>query len=149
VRISIPVLATIFGSAVCVIDQSIKWYSLNHLQKIGDAFDSGAFAFILHKNYGIAFDISLPLPITLAISALIILAIARFAILNRKNQPTRSAFAILVIAGALGNLLDRAVLGYVVDYALLFERSFVNLSDALIAFGIIGIAFSLSKKQNA
>lgn len=57
---------------------------------------------------------------------------------------SRLGFA-LVLAGAVGNLIDRVRLGYVIDFALVHTPSFswtfavFNLADAFITVGAIAI----------
>lgn len=64
------------------------------------------------------------------------------------------AFAYaLVLAGALGNLLDRVTLGYVVDFVLMhaYGWSFpaYNLADVCITFGVAFWIWSLFKGREA
>ncbi len=46
----------------------------------------------------------------------------------------------LIVAGALGNIIDRALLGYVVDFVLFHWRNWsfavFNLADAFISIGV-------------
>jgi signal peptidase II len=41
------------------------------------------------------------------------------------------------MVGALSNLLDRAILGYVVDYVNIFFWPIFNLADCLIVAGVL------------
>ena len=43
----------------------------------------------------------------------------------------------LIILGALSNLLDRLIFGYVIDYINIFIWPVFNLADAMIVVGII------------
>ena len=59
----------------------------------------------------------------------------------------------LIIAGALGNVIDRIRLGYVVDFVQWYWRSFqwpvFNLADSCIVVGAtLMVLFSLSHKDN-
>ena len=47
-----------------------------------------------------------------------------------------------VIAGGLGNIIDRIVRGFVVDYLYIKPFGICNLADILIVCGIIGIGIA-------
>jgi signal peptidase II len=75
-----------------------------------------------------------------------IVLVAWFVLRNREKLPA-VAYG-LILAGALGNLVDRFTLGWVVDFidfripALGFRWFTVNLADAFIVAGIIGLLAS-------
>lgn len=60
------------------------------------------------------------------------------------NRLTAASLA-LIIGGALGNGVDRAVYGAVVDFVHLYYRSFswyiFNIADAAIVVGVIGLLY--------
>jgi signal peptidase II len=51
----------------------------------------------------------------------------------------------LVLGGAIGNLIDRVLYGYVVDFVLLYWRSWsypaFNVADAAITLGVAGLLY--------
>jgi len=62
-------------------------------------------------------------------------------LLREKHLPEVAALG-MVLGGALGNIHDRATLGYVVDYADLHFGDFrpfqiFNLADAAISIGVV------------
>lgn len=120
---------------VAIFDAIFKIFAIKRLPEEGVRFHS-PIGFALHKNPGIAFDI----PIPLWIVAIVTIAITGylFYLAHKKwpKQPLTSAFAAIVIFGALGNLLDRIINGFTTDYIILFNRSAINLSDILIILGI-------------
>lgn len=76
---------------------------------------------------------------------LVVLAVTLFIIwLALRSAPhqvwARIGFA-LIIGGAIGNLIDRALLGYVVDYVLFHTQTWsfavFNLADAAISVGAV------------
>lgn len=93
-------------------------------------------AFIFYKNPGIAFNIPVPLSLVILLSAAAIVGFGVLVVKNIASRPLYASFGVLVILGALGNLIDRLVNGFTTDYILLFGRSVVNLSDILIVTGI-------------
>jgi signal peptidase II len=79
----------------------------------------------------------------LGVSAALIIWLRR---LNHKEQPLLALGLALVLGGALGNVLDRIVLGYVVDFIHVhwdrigFSFAAFNIADSAIS---IGAAFLL------
>jgi signal peptidase II len=77
----------------------------------------------------------------IAISAAVILFVLYLAARTAPGQViARTGFA-LIIGGALGNIIDRALLGHVIDYVLfhtpVWSFAVFNLADALITVGAI------------
>lgn len=103
------------------------------------------FSLFRTHNDGIAFSMLT----SLGPSVLVIIAIAVILFvlwLWRSNPPARwlSHFGFgLIIGGAIGNLIDRALLGYVVDMFLFSLESWsfavFNLADAFISVGAAAI----------
>jgi signal peptidase II len=105
------------------------------------------------QNQGAAFGILQNMQWLLAIVALVVCGIGIYYLLNNKNNPRLVRIAIsLIIAGGLGNLIDRVVFGYVRDF---FEFAFVrfyifNVADIFVTVGasllIIYLVFLERKK---
>lgn len=57
-----------------------------------------------------------------------------------------------VLAGAIGNLFDRLVFGYVIDFIQLYWNNWYwpafNVADASICVGAVMVVFSNSEKKN-
>lgn len=92
-------------------------------------------------NTGIAFSMLdwLQGPWLLLLPVLIIVAVSWLALRTpRSHQLARTGFA-LIVGGAIGNLIDRATLGHVVDYVLFhvgdWSFAIFNLADACITVG--------------
>lgn len=64
---------------------------------------------------------------------------------GRLYSLSRRAALGLVLAGAMGNLLDRLRLGYIIDFLDLRVWPVFNLADSAITIGIIILGCSLSK----
>jgi len=133
-----------FGGVLAIslvaLDEAIKIFILKKLPDTGAFFDSWLLQIGLHKNYGIAFDI----PFNQLILIFITLATIIFltGILLHYIKKRNYFFAItlcFVIAGAAGNLIDRMMYGFVVDYLIFFNRSAINLSDILIVGGTLAL----------
>jgi signal peptidase II len=110
------------------------------------------FSFEFVQNRFIAFSLPLSGPfLNLAISLIIIaLVFVFYRTLSQKKKNELLLIGIgLVIIGALSNLLDRLILGYVVDYFYLQNFSVLNLADAYISIGSILAIIALNKKPAA
>lgn len=99
------------------------WLGLNYVQNTGAAFSS-------FDNYTMILA-----GISLVVSLLLILAIA----LKWVRHPFGRFTLMLILAGAVGNLIDRAVIGYVTDMIqVLFIRfAIFNLADIFVVVGVI------------
>ena len=102
-------------------------------------------AFSLFRNLGIA-----PTPsILVAASAIAILGILAAWIASRKRATRLQhvGFA-LVLAGALGNVVDRAVRGYVVDFIHLTYWPVFNVADVAVVAGMLLLMLAALRTRN-
>lgn len=132
-------IALITSFFVLILDQMVKFWTVNHLDLyqvqrwIPNILD-------LHylQNTGAGWGMFAGQRWFLI--ALTLLAIAYFAYLSWKNRHAPWIYQLiygLIIGGALGNLVDRLLHGYVVD---MFKLAFIdfpvfNLADAAISVG--------------
>lgn len=122
-----------------IIDQIIKYFVIKGKLKFS------LFSFFkieLAKNYGASFNIlDGRVSLIIIINILALYFIYR-AYLDEKNHKIKPLY-LLVISGALSNLLDRFFRGYVVDYfsIKLFNYQFpiFNIADTLIVIPAIFI----------
>ena len=97
------------------------------------------------RNYGISFSLfgnsAGAMRAVSIITGLVLLA-GVVLLLAGKLRGAYTAGAVLVLAGGAGNLLDRLLHGYVVDYIeLLFMRfAIFNFADILITCGVAWLA---------
>lgn len=132
------ILATPFLAAVVVLlDGWFKAIALARFPLDSDLAHPGLAALAIHRNYGIAFNIPLKIPIVLLISVVLGAVLLNVAWHNRKGNLPLSMAALLVVIGGLGNVYDRLAYGFTVDYLLFFGRSAINLSDLVILAGIV------------
>jgi signal peptidase II len=84
----------------------------------------------------------------LFISALSIAVIVFLTITYRKlGTRLQRAGALLIIAGAVGNTIDRLVFGSVTDFIYIRPWPAFNLADMLLFFGVALLLLSLIKKE--
>lgn len=128
-------------AAMLVLDQIIKWQVETRLP-FQEPVELLPFLSLYRTwNQGIAFSMLWGMNDT----ALIILTagITLFVLWLAASTPAAKIVAIagfaMIIGGALGNMIDRAVYGHVVDYVLFHTPSWsfavFNLADAFISVG--------------
>lgn len=114
----------------------------------------GFLYFTLVHNRGAAFGIfrnQLPLFIITSIIAIVLI----YASLKKNKQRGISVYNIalcLILAGALGNLVDRIAFGYVIDFLDLRVWPVFNVADSAITVGAVLLGYSIlraEKTQNS
>ena len=100
------------------------------------------------RNTGAAFGLfknSTYFFIAVSIAAIIIIGAA--LIKSIRNKGSLNIGLILIMSGALGNLIDRVRLGYVVDFIDFRVWPVFNIADSAITIGTILLVFSFIKPQ--
>jgi signal peptidase II len=123
------------------VDQWVKQLVENGMG-LHEQIDLLPFLALYHaRNTGIAFSLLADFgDIGLILVALVVIAVvlALAARTTDRQVLARAGFA-LVVGGAIGNLIDRATLGYVIDYILfhtpVWSFAIFNLADAFITVG--------------
>lgn len=131
------------------LDQISKWWALRTLDSVESEF-APKFGFHLTMNDGVAFGIDLP-QWTIWILSFGVLALAIGIIIESKRWQdhwhlTGMAF---LLAGAVGNMIDRARLGQVVDFIKVYWWPTFNLADAFIVVGVIILAWEILVREEA
>jgi signal peptidase II len=119
------------------VDEWLKYLGLQRLPDEGSLVDPGLVSFAIHKNWGVAFDIPFRLEFVIFISLLIGLGLLHIAVKNRSSHPNIAFASVVIMLGALGNLYDRIVYGFTVDYIIILGRSAINISDIVIVSGVV------------
>lgn len=130
--------------AVVAVDQFTKYLvqaniELNHTIPIID----GIFHFTYIHNYGAAFRIlENHQQFLIAVTGLVILTM--FAYLIRKRNTAHPMFLLsvaLIVGGGIGNFLDRALAGYVVDFFDFRVWPIFNVADISVVCGCVLFSF--------
>lgn len=146
-RITLVIIPVAF--CLALIDEIIKYIALQKLPTEGSFELSGLFDLAVHKNFGIAFNLPLAQNLTVFVTVVLISIFCWLAWKSIQSKPYLTSASVLIIAGALGNLFDRIVYGFTVDYIILFGRSAINLSDVLILTGVVWLLLASRKTQNS
>ncbi|MBK7044083.1 MAG: signal peptidase II [Rhodanobacteraceae bacterium] len=133
------------STVIVLLDQISKWYAVQHLG-YGERVTviAGYFDWTMAHNTGVAFSMFADGEHwqRWGLSGFAVLVGIGFAIvlarLPRHERFSALAFA-LVIGGAVGNIIDRVRLGYVVDFILWYWRDHhwpaFNIADSAIVGG--------------
>jgi len=127
------------------LDQFSKWWALENL-RLGDSVDYG---FELSYNEGIVFGINLP-QWAIWVMAVGILALGVSLIWENKQWRDKwhlTGFA-MILAGAIGNLIDRIRFGYVVDFIKVFWWPNFNLADVFIVLAVMLFAWEFLIRED-
>lgn len=149
---SVLLYATLFF----ILDRVTKLMIVNNSHRLPFPVIDNFFTITFVKNPGVAFgwfpDWRLP-PILMALAMIFIISYYSLK-LPEEERITRWALALLV-GGAVGNLYDRVVYGFVVDFFLFHFGSFdfpvFNIADIIIDVGVFMLfvdIFFLSEDEN-
>ncbi len=109
---------------------------------------SGVFHLTLVYNRGAAFGMlknQIPLFIFVSLAAIVLI----FVNLKKDNSFLNRISLSLILAGALGNLVDRIFLGHVVDFLDFRIWPVFNIADSAITIGAILLGYAILKKPTA
>jgi len=143
-RVMIPLIVF----TILSLDQLTKFVvnknlGLNHSL----AVISGIFSITLVHNRGAAFGI-FKNQFWLFIFISVVAVIMIYSILKDNRQNNSYAFSLsLILAGALGNLIDRISLGYVVDFLDFHIWPVFNFADSAITIGAVFLGWSILKAK--
>jgi len=130
-----------------ILESLIKYYFLNKIPQEGFYLFGKILQIIYTPNQNVAFSLPLPQMFTIVIVILILMVLSYiwWQILI-KGKLSQLLGISLVILGALSNLLDRLIFGYVIDYLNIFIWPIFNLADVMIVGGIFIYILSEFKK---
>ncbi|MEK7085857.1 MAG: signal peptidase II [Patescibacteria group bacterium] len=119
------------------LDQLSKYFAQAYLQTPYRLI-SDFFQLEYSQNTGIAFGISIP-QIILIIGSPILIGLIIYLVFKELDlRKTLSILSlILIISGALGNLMDRLIHGFVIDFIAIWRWPNFNLADIYITLGIL------------
>ena len=139
----------IIVTAILSLDQVTKFLvrgNLSYNQSL--PIIRGIFHLTLVRNRGAAFGIlknQLPLFIFTSVLAIILIYLN---LKTNKNRKLLFSIALsLILAGALGNLIDRLFLGYVIDFLDFRIWPVFNIADSAITVGAILLGLSILRTK--
>ena len=124
---------SLLGAGVLIgLDQLIKWWAASYLSTVPDIrLIDGVLHLLYRENYGAAFSIlqnrtGLLVGVTTAVLIAVLVLLV-----------SRRVSLCLIFAGGVGNLIDRVLRGFVVDYIYFVPINFpvFNLADCCVVSG--------------
>lgn len=128
---------------IAAADQAIKFFVVNSLAVGESAPLIGNFLKVTHlRNTGAAFSLFTGYSTWLAIFGLLISLFVFYLHFRLPRQRVIWQFALgALLGGSIGNLIDRFLRGYVIDYLALPFWPVFNLADIMINCGVIILAW--------
>jgi len=157
-KLAVRAFHLLFAVVLIVLDQITKYFARLNLGGGNDLIIiKGVFRLTFLKNTGAVWGIfsgHVNSSTVLTVVSIIILAVVLlfyFKVgLDKKYMPIR-IIMVLIIAGAIGNLIDRIALGYVTDflYFELINFPVFNVADCYITLScIVAVILMLTKYRN-
>lgn len=133
------ILVVILVSVLLGLDLLLKYLVSTYLTTVNIINNFFSLTYVL--NDGAAFSLFASRTYLLILIALICLFFIIYELKNNLNDRVLSIGYSLVLAGLLGNFLDRLIDGYIIDYLsfkiLGYNYPIFNFADILIVVGII------------
>ncbi len=144
-------LITILSIIFVLLDQASKYSVINYLNKDIEVINN-FFYLIYTKNNGAAFSILTGKRLFLIIITLLIIGSLIYYIIKNEISSKMEILAFsLIIGGSLGNLIDRVVRGYVVDFISVkifgYHFPIFNIADSLICIGVFILLIIQFRKE--
>ncbi|PKL36602.1 signal peptidase II [Candidatus Peregrinibacteria bacterium HGW-Peregrinibacteria-1] len=132
-------------------DQMTKFYAINYWKESERVLIDNVLSLTYSENTGIAFSIPIPAVVLLPLSVLFLIIF--FVLMSREFDAKKlgsQVFLGMVIGGGIGNLVDRLMHGFVVDFIKMGSYPIFNVADVLIVAGAIGsvVFYGKLKKNN-
>ena len=132
--------------SIILIDQIVKLFVVN----INFDIIPGFLSFIYRENTGVAFGIGTAMPILVfLLHIVLVLGITIFIIKYNKRIKNKIPFTF-ILAGGLGNLIDRIFRGYVIDFINVKSFNFpvFNIADIFVVLGCIILIIDVIRYKN-
>lgn len=148
------VTTIIISIILLCIDQISKLLVVNLLTKTDSITIIKNFFYLTYiNNDGAAFSILVGKRIFLILIAVsVIVMLIRYIKKNNIQNKLELVSISLIIGGSLGNLMDRVIRGYVIDFLdfKIFNYNFpiFNLADTFIVIGVILLLLKEIRKEN-
>ena len=107
----------------------------------------GICALTLIHNRGAAFGIFRNQFYLFIITSIAAIVLIYFGLRDNRHNRYYVISLSLILAGAIGNLIDRLRLGYVVDFLNFYVWPVFNVADSSITIGAILLAWAIYKRK--
>ena len=145
------IIITILSILFILLDQVSKYIVINYLNKNIEIIKN-FFYLIYTKNEGAAFSILTGKRLFFILITLLVLGmIINYIIKNKISNKIEVIAFSMIIGGSIGNLIDRIVRGFVIDFIsvkiLNYNFPIFNIADSLICIGVFILLFISLRKE--
>lgn len=141
----------LLAASLIGLDQFTKYLATAFLMERGSvAFIPGVLELRYARNQGAAFSVLSGYRWFLVILTALALAVVLYILLAKKLKfKSQHICLTLVFAGGAGNLIDRVLHGYVVDFfnTLFIEFPIFNVADCFIVVGVILLLLCMFQQE--
>ena len=143
------IASILFVILLVVLDQASKIYLtlVNKTSPIDLEVIKGFFRITYTCNDGAAFSILKGKRVFFIIMTIVVVFLIVYYLLKNKVYWVEKYSLLLIVSGAVGNLIDRIMYGYVIDFLdfIIFGYDFpvFNIADSFITIGAIGLIISI------
>ena len=133
----------------CSLDQFSKFYINLNFDKLLNK-DLLIFTIEYLRNYGAAFNIFSGSRLFLSFISIISTIILSYFIFIRENKLINKYGLSFILAGSIGNGIDRILKGYVIDFIKIKSIDFpvFNIADIVINIGVLILIISYFRYEN-
>jgi len=135
-------------SILCFLDQYSKVYISLNINKLINK-DLLIFTIEYIRNYGAAFNILSGSRLFLSLISIISTIILMYFIFIREDKRINKYGLSFIVAGSIGNGIDRIIYGYVIDFIKIKFINFpvFNIADIAINIGILIMIINYFKNK--
>lgn len=130
---------------IVVLDQVTKYLAKTYLKSMGSVpLIQNVFHFTYVENRGAAFGILQNQRWFFIALTVVVSVVIAYYLFARKQESVVFTIALsMILGGAIGNLIDRLRLGYVVDmlHFILIDYPVFNVADSCVVIGTILLAY--------
>lgn len=130
-----PLLYGVFFCILLIIVDFVIKYAVVHSE------------IVYFCNTGVALSIQLPTFLVMILWTTFVLGFILYIYKKRTESLSTLLPVLLILAGAIGNAIDRFAYGCVIDYIHFFSISVFNFADILITIGAILLVWQLFQKD--
>ena len=131
------------AAAVVIVDQLVKWACLSLTGSV--TLIPHVLALTYAENTGMAFSLFSGRAWALGVVSVVCILLGWLVLRRYKLGTLSRTAAMLMLGGAVGNMIDRVLRGYVVDMfeVLFMDFAIFNVADAALTVGTVLMATSL------
>lgn len=138
-------MTVIIALGVLILDRVSKWLTVQYIKPIGSyPVIKDVFHFTYVENRGAAWGIMQNGRwIFVGVTAVVCVGIIVFLIREKSMAPLLRVSLSIILGGAIGNLIDRVLYGYVVDmiHVKFIDYPVFNIADSATVIGTILLAW--------